>query len=315
MNRLRRAALTVAAMAAVVVMVGVYSFASSRGVFHSVEDKTPGQCRSLGGAADEIASNGKAAFIASGNGLYSFSRGTLTKLGGTPKQFKAIAMSLSRAATGEEFLRAVLAQEGGRYTITLFRLKAGAVEEIGRIASDEVSDPAAIASPDPERFYLVNRSESKTAFGRFLDNTLLLPRAHLLWFDGMKFVRVAERLNTPSGLALSFDASHLFIAQDYPRSIVAMVRNGFTGGVENPAAETLPAGPLHITQSDDDSLIIAARPKAGTGEVYRIRLENGQPATYELLYANKGEEVHAAAELGGTLLVGTDKRLLACAIR
>lgn len=315
MNRMRRIVRTVGAMVLVLIFAAGYRLAASRGLFHSVEDKAPGQCRTIAGPVSDIATDGKTAWVVGGNALYAYGEGKLSKLTGTPKQFAVAALSVSPSPTGEKFLRAVLDQGEGRFAIALFKLKPGAAEEIGRITSDEVREPVAIAAPDGERFYLVNRHEARTALGRFLDDTLLLPRAHLLWFDGMKFVQVAEHLNTPSGLALSSDASRLYIAQDYPRSLVAMTRSDFTGGVDNPAAITLPAGPQKITLGQDGNLIMAARPKAQTGEVYRVRLENGEPKTSELIYAKKGQEVRAAAELSGTLLVGTDKGLIACTVK
>ncbi|GAA0549601.1 hypothetical protein FHS83_001138 [Rhizomicrobium palustre] len=312
-NRLRRIGATALAMVSVLGVAAAYRFANAQGLFNGVHETSPGQCRVLAGPVGDITANTKSAYIASGNALYVFDGGKLTKLSGTPKSFDVRAMALSRAVTGETYLRTVLTQDEGRFAIALFRVKPDAVEEVGRVTTDMLTDPAAIAAPDPERFYVVNRSESKTAFGRFLDNTLLLPRAHLMWFDGMKFVNVAEHLNTPSGLALSFDNARLFIAQDYPRSLVAIARNDFSGAVENPVALTLPSGPLHISTAPDDSLIVAARPKTGAAEVYRVSLENGAPKTATLLYAKKGEEIRAAAELNGTLLIGTDKSLVACA--
>jgi Gluconolactonase len=258
---------------------------------------------------------GGTAYVAGGGGLSAYHGGKLERLTGTPKQFSVAALGAVATVNGDTFLRSVLNQGGGRFAIAVFRQKPGGVEEIGRITSDEVQDPAAVVAADPERFYLVNRHEAKTALGRWLDDTLLLPRAHLLWFDGMKFVPVAEHLNTPSGLALSADGTRLFIAQDYPRTIAAMTRYEFSGAIENPAALNMPSGPLKLTVAGDGSLIVAARPKAGSGEVYRVVLENGQPKSASLLYAQKGEEVRAAAELPGTLLVGTSKALIACRIK
>ena len=317
MSRLRRIALTVAAMLAVLVLTMGYRLALSRGVFNSVEERTPGLCRTVPGvgAVADIAvdQTAKTAFIATSGALYAYADGKLTKLSGTPKDFHVRA--LATFGTGNEvLLRAVLAQAEGRFTIVLFKVSSGSVQEIGRITTDVLTDPAAIAMPDAERFYLVNRHDSHSSLGRMLDDVLLLPRAHLQWFDGMKFVAVAERLNTPSALALSADGAHLYIAQDYPRTITGMSRNDFTGAIGSPSALSLPSSPQKLTRAADGSLILAAIPKAGAGAVYRLRLENGLPKTTELLYAGTGLEVRAAAEIGATLLVGSSTGLLLCEV-
>lgn len=314
MNRLRRIAITVCAMLAVLVLAAGYRYLASRGVFHSVEDKSPGLCRAIGGPVSDIVSDGKTAYVARDNALFAVTDSATKKLAGTPKAFRVRAMALAPAVNGDVFLRAILDQGEGRFSVALFRVKPDSVEEVGRITTDMLTDPAAIATPDGERFYLVNRHETHTSLGRWLDDTLLLPRAHLMWFDGMKFVNVAEHLNTPSGLALSADGSHLYIAQDYPRTLVGMMRSDFTGAIESPQALSMPSGPEHITVAADGSLIVAARPKSGAGEVFRVSLENGMPKTAELLFARKAEEVRAAAQVNNTLLVGTDKALLSCAM-
>lgn len=318
MSRLRRIGVTVSAMLAVLLLVVGYRLALSRGLFNAVEERTPGLCHTVAGAGAVagIAADpsGKTVLVAASGALFSYADGTLTRLSGTPKAFAVRALAMARSNAGDVFLRAVLAQAEGGFTVVLFKLKPGFVDEIGRITADLLSDPVALAMPDAERFYLVNRHDSRSSLGRWLDDTLLLPRTHLLWFDGLKFVPVADHLNTPGGLTLSADGGHLYVAEAYPRSVVGMSRSDFTGAIDQPAALSLPSGPGTITPAADGSLIVAARPKAGAGEVYRVRLESGLPKAAELLYAKKGAEIRAAAETGGTLLVGTDKTLLVCAL-
>jgi len=311
MNRLRRIAYTALALVAVLLLTGLYRFLDSRGIFNRSREAVPATCRLQAetGAVADIASDGKTAYIAAGKGLFLYAGEGLKKLAGTPKTSRIAALSLGRGAA---FLRAVLIEGDGHFAVSLFRLKPEGVEELGRISTDMLASPTAIAAPDGERFYIVNHSESRTGLGRWLDDVLLLPRAHLLWFDGMKFVAVAEHLNSPSGLALSADGSHLYIAQDFPRTVVGTARSDFTGAIDNPSALSLPAGPQKLSLAPDGSLIVAARPAPGSGAVYRLRLENGAPQSAEALFATGRAEVRAAAELPGKLLVGTDKALVVC---
>jgi hypothetical protein len=311
-NRLRRIGMTALVLIIALFFVAAYRFLDSRGIFNLDKDVTPGICRKIAGAVSDIAVDGKAAYIAADNTLYSYSGDKLVKLPGLSKTASVRALSATHSANGAVFLRSVLAQGEGRFALALYRVNAANLEEVGRITTDRLSNPTSIAAPDADRFYVVNRTDSHTGIGRWLDDVFLLPRTHLLWFDGMKFVEVAEHLNTPSGLIVSSDSSKLYLSQDYPRLLVGMSRNDYTGAIENPSAISLPAGPSKITLAPDGRLIVAARPKAGSGQVFRVSVENGAPKTAELLFARKGEEVRAAAELPGVLLVGTDKALLAC---
>lgn len=311
-NRMRRIGMTALVLIIALFFVAAYRFLDSRGIFNLDKTVAPGICRTIAGAVSDISVDGKTAYVVADNTLYTYSDAKLTKLPGLSKTASIRALSANHSANGAVFLRTILAQAEGRFALALYKVNSANVEEVGRITTDRLSNPTSIAAPDAERFYVVNRTDSHTSFGRWLDDIFLLPRTHLLWFDGMKFVEVAEHLNTPSGLIVSSDASKLYMSQDYPRLLVGMSRNDYSGAIENPSAISLPAGPGKITIAPDGRLIVAARPKSGSGQVFRVSVENGAPKAVELLFAHKGEEVRAAAELPGVLLVGTDKALLAC---
>jgi len=337
-----RIATTVSAMLAVLLIATGWRFLVSRGVFTSVEEKVPGQCRTVSGigAVADIADAGvNGIYVAAGDGLYLYRKDKAERISGTSKDFHPAALSASGTTLH------VLYRQDDRWIISVFTVKLAEtttvynkgvrppgtavkaeletvavtkltppkVEEVGRLTTDELTDPADLVSVDPDRFYLVNRHGTHTGFGHWLDDAFLLPRANILYFDGMKFVTVAERLNSPVGLALSKDGSHLYVAEDYPRTIASFSRNDLVGSLDNPAVLSLSANPQRINVSSDGSLILTAKPKAGAGQVYRVTLENGVPQKAELLYSHKGEEVTSAAQLGSHLLIGTQTKLLDCA--
>lgn len=321
-NRWNRIATTVCAMLAVLLLAASWRFVESRGVFTSVKEVTQHVCRQpdrtgQGGVADiAVDAAGKTAYLAMADALFALPIGMNdappVKLSGTPKDFHPVALSPARGSDGAAKLWAIFTGRDGRYAIALFDVLPGALKEIGRLTTDVLSDPADLAAIDANRFYLVNRHTSRTAFGRWLDDAFLLPRAEVLYYDGMKFVTVAERLNSPSGIAVSPDKSHLYVSEDYPHTIASFTRNEFTGALDNPALISVPAGPLKIRAMDDGSLIVAAWPKGSTGAVYKVRIANGVLQPPELLYAAKGESVTAVAEANGHLLIGSDKQLLDC---
>lgn len=304
-NPWRRLAMTVSAMLLVLLLAASFRFVQSRGVFTSVIDKTPASCRTVPGLAGVTAISGDVTATASG-ALYQWQNGAAVKLTGTPKDFHPVALS---AAGGK--LLAVFSRADGTYAVATFDRDQSKLTEIGRLTTDMLTDPADLVSVDGARFYLVNRHGSHTGLGRWLDDAFLIPRAEILYFDGMKFVKVAERLNSPSGLALSADGANLYVAQALPRTIVSFARNDFIGSLDHAALTDLAASPGKIAVAGT-SLIVAAAPKPGTGAVYRVPLVGNVPQTPELLWSSKSEPAVAAAETDGHLLIGTEKRLIDC---
>jgi hypothetical protein len=310
-NPWRRIAITVSAMLIVLLIAASYRFVASRGVFASVAGKTPASCRvvaGLAGVRDITADAAGNAYLVADSGLYAISGGVAKRLAGTPKDFHPAAL-----AVGGDGAFTVLFRQNGIWEISLFGTPApGEVKEMGRLSADILTDPADIAALPAGRFYFVNKHSTRSAIGRWLDDAFLLPRAEVTWFDGMKFVPVAQRLNAPAGVAVSADMSRLYVAQELPRNIVSFTRNDFTGALSDATLFELPAAPTKITVAKDGSLIVAAWPKAGAGAVYRVRVADGMPQSAELLYSSKSEPVTAAAEANGHLLIGSAKKLLDC---
>lgn len=323
----RRIAVTVSAMLVVLLLASSYRFVASRGYFASVEDKTPATCQTVNGISEVtvitpvIAHIDNGAFVATKRGeLYLLSGGTTTKLSGISKRSHATALSLGWGPDRVGILQAVMARDAGGYYVASYRVTASlhppsiGVIEIGRLTTNQLTDPADLVSIDGTRFYLVNKHSTHSAFGRWLDDAFLVPRASVLYFDGMKFITVAERLNATAAVALSPDGAHLYVAEELPRALASFSRNVFSGALDNAELFSLPAAPTKITVAPDGSLIVAAWPKRGAGAVYRVRPTDGVPQPAELLYASKSEEITAAAEVGGHLLIGSQKRLIDCKI-
>jgi DNA-binding beta-propeller fold protein YncE len=314
MPRLRRIALTVAAMLAVLLLTVSFRYVQSRGVFASVVGKMPGICRTVAGIDGVVAilpdESSRSAILATRQGgIFVWTGGTATKLSGTFQDFHPVALTMSNGK-----LQAAFARQDGSYGIAGFEVSPGKVTEISRLTTDQLTDPAGIAALPEGRFYLINHHASHTALGRWLDDVFLIPRAEVQFFDSMKFVTVAKRLNAPSSVALSADGGFLYVAQELPHTLASFKRNDFTGALGEVQLLNLPAAPTNITVAKGGSLIVTAWPKRGQGTVYRVRVEGGVPQSAELLYASKAGEIAAAAEANGQLLVGTDKALLACAL-
>lgn len=325
-NPWRRIALTVSAMAAVLLLAASWRYLVSRGVFTSVEAKQAGQCRTIPGIDDvtDIAVDGTGkVYLASRTALYAYDGGAVERLAGTPKDFHPAALAFDQDSKVHVLFR----QDNG-WKISVFALKPAAatangeaandqpgiakpfvLEELGRLTTDVLTDPADVAVLDGSRFYLVNRHATRTALGRWLDDAFLLARAQVLYFDGMKFVTIAKGLNSPAGIALSPDSARLYVSEDYPRTLVTFARNDFTGATSDATVLSIASGLGKIRMAKDGSLIIAARPKTGMGQVWRVK-----DGATELLYARRDGEIAAAAQFGRHLLIGASDGLTDCAL-
>ncbi len=120
----------------------------------------------------------------------------VSKLSGAPKDFHPHGISLVRDANGRLTLLAINHRADGSNSIEVFDVvtdsSAVSLRQTGSITSGQLVSPNAIAAVDGDHFYVVNDHGSSTAFGRTLEDLLLLPRADLLYFDGMVFHVVAS---------------------------------------------------------------------------------------------------------------------------
>ena len=70
--------------------------------------------------------------------------------------------------------------------------------ETGNIESRELVAPNAIVALDRARFFVANDHGSTTATGKMLEDLLILPRANVLFFDGMVFRPAADHGEVPA---------------------------------------------------------------------------------------------------------------------
>jgi arylesterase / paraoxonase len=343
-----RIAITAGAVLSVTILAGTYRLLESHGVFTTVRPAFSGTCRTIavGGPGDiAVDAKDKIAFIsASGralsskDGLYSYAYdrpdAAPVRLAGTPKRFHPGGISLYRATDGSLTLMAINHPDAAESFVDIFTVKVAngvaTLSEIGSIAGDVLTDPSALAATGDDSFYIVNRHASRSNLGRWLDDVLVLPRAEILYFDGMKFRAVTGRLNSPGGAALSADGRYLYVTEYYPRMLVTLERNQFSGQLEPVGSLAIPSGLEEVDVAADGSLWIGAEPKAfaadafrrdaskpAPSQVFRVTVTNGVPQSASVVYANRGEQIGAAsvgAAADGHLLIGSslDDKMLDC---
>jgi hypothetical protein len=342
---LERAAITAAAVLLTAALYATWRMLDSHGVFTTVTPGFAGTCRTVKTPAGpgDIVFDGNLAIVAAmdrrvranpSDGLYLYDpakpEAGLVKLGGTPADFHPSGLGLYRAPDGTRTLMVINQRLSGAFSIDLFERDGSALKETGSIESGLLVSPSAIAPFDAQSFYVVNDHMSKTSFGRWLDDTFALQRSDVLYFDGIKFLEVAKNLNFPSGVALSPDGSHLYVAEAYARQLASFERNPFSGQLTVVGTLAIPSNLAKISLGPDGQLWLASQPKAfamaawrddpqklAPSEIFRVQIIGGIPQTATLLYANGGDEISGssvAAVANGHLLIGSPygKKLLDC---
>lgn len=353
-----RIGVTVGAMLVVAVIALGYRYLDSHGVFTKVVPRFDGVCATIPTATGPedivIDAAHKVAFISAtdrpartkgkpspNDGLYAYAYLTPgaepVKLAGTPADFHPHGLSLYRAPDGSLTLMAINHRLDGTNSIDIFSVDvsgaAPRLTEIGSITGGALVSPNAIAAVDQDRFYVVNDHTTKTALGRWLDDNLVLPRADVLFFDGMKFTTVAKGLNFPNGAALSPDGKFLYVPEAFPRTLLTFERNAFSGELRQVGVLDIPSNLDNARVAADGSLWIGSHPKAfamsrmrkdrskgAPSEIFRITLENGVPRDYTLVYADLGSHIGGSsvgAVAGDRLLIGSplDTKILNCTMR
>ena len=346
-----RVAVTACSVLVVLLLAASWRFLASHGVFTGVKPVSPGACRAitgLDGPGDIAVDAGtKTVIIAAAapapsaqDGLYIFAYekpdARPARLAGQPEDFHPVAVSFVRNSGGAALL-AVNRRSNGDYAVDVFEVSTEKdtvkLSEVGAITGDVLTDPADLAAIDRTRFYIVNRHSTRTAFGRWLDDTFGLPRAEVLYFDGMKFVPVVKRLVEPSGIAISADGSHVYVSENGGRTVLAFERNPYSGQLENAGSLAINSGLEKMSVGPDGGLWIAAQPKAfavsafrrdpadpAPSQVFRVSIEAGKPQSAMLIYSNEGSQIGAAdtvAVADNRLLIGSalDRKLLDCALQ
>lgn len=356
-----RPAIRAALTAGTVVLVGLIALAARSlnafGVFTDVEPGFNGSCNAIGGvngpgdiAIDEkdqlafVAVTDGRAFGAGAparqDGLYVLdlkaAPAVLRKLSGTPAGFHPGGISFYSGPDGRVTLQVINHRADGSSSIEIFGVTVtnGQVTlgNVGSIASDELISPGAITAVDGDRFYVTNEHTAKTAFGRALDDDFVLPRANVVFFNGLVFRVVATGLNDPRGAVVSADRRYLYVSEAYNRRLTTFEIGEASGSLTAVNALPIPSNPDKLRLDAAGRLWIASQPKAfamatyrgdagkpAPSQVFKVTLRDGIPQSAAAVYTNPGSQIggsSVAAVTGNTLLIGSalDNHILACRI-
>jgi arylesterase/paraoxonase len=163
-----------------------------------------------------------------------------------------------------------------------------------------------------------------------LDDDLVLPRANVLYFDGMVFRVVADNVVFPNGAALSPDGKYLYVTQSYGRRLTTYERQPLSGRLDAVNTLEIPSNLDNLRLDASGNLWIGTHPKAfamaaykadasriAPSEIFKVTLQNGLPQSAALVYTDPGGAISGSsvgAVTGHRLLIGSpfDNHILDC---
>lgn len=340
MRPVLRAAVTAGAvLAAVVVGFGVRAL-NAYGVFTDVTPGFSGTCSAISGVSgpEDIAIDAQShrAFVSAldrramaggkpsaQDGLYVLSlEGTphLTKLAGAPKDFHPHGISLVRDAAGL-VLMAINHRSDHTSAIEIFDVAAdGSLRQTGSITGGQLVSPNAIVALDRDRFYVANDHGSTTRLGRLLEDLFILPRANIVYFDGLVFRVVADHMAFASGLALSPDGNFLYATETVARRLDTFSRQPVSGALEEAGRLDIPSGLDNLRFDASGALWIGSHPKGlamatfsgdpsrpAPSEIFKVTLSGGIPQSAVPVFTDDGRKIggsSVAAIDGNRMLIG-----------
>jgi arylesterase/paraoxonase len=352
MKPLRRFLITAGAVVVIGAAALVARTLVMAGVFDAVKP-LPRSCKPVAGATgvEDIALDAKdrllflsaadrrAAMAGKPNpadGIYTLSldhpEAGVKRLAGTPRIFHPHGISLFRAGDGTLTLMAVDHKSETQHAVEIFQVAHGgtSLNEIGDIESDKLNHPNDLVAVGPAEFYVTNDHGSRTSLGLTLEDYLTLPRADVLYYDGMVFHEAATGLVFANGINVSNDGRHLYVAESTMRRIRTFARDPFSGRLTLENSFDLPSGPDNIDVDAKGDLWVAGHPKMfalldyqkdpakpSPTEIFRIATKGGIPQSATPVYADQGKQIGAGSvgvAADGTLAIGSifDPKILIC---
>jgi len=350
----------IAIIVATVIVVGIGGLAARTMILAGVFDEVkpvPRVCRTLSDVTgvEDIAVDSKDGLVflsatdrraialgkpSKADGIYTAAlahpEAGFKRLDGAPGDFHPHGISLYRAPDGSLTLMAVNHITPQRSAVDIFEVDAanGAarLKETGDIQGDKLIHPNDVAAVGKDQFYVTNDHGSRTPLGMTLENYLTLPRANVLFFDGMIFREAATGLVFANGINVSPDGNHVYVAESTARRVQTFGRDPFTGKLTPENAFAFPSGPDNIDVGEKGDLWIAGHPKMfdlvtyasdpskpSPTEIFHVRVAGGIPQSAEPVYVNTGREIGAGsvgAQAGRNIFIGSifDPKILECAL-
>jgi len=248
-----------------------------------------------------------------------------------PEAFRPHGMSLLTAASQPARLFVVSHRPDGSHTVEI--AEEGSTG--GFFPKETIRDaafvrPDAIAATGARQFYLTNVTVDVDTWSLARQALFRAGHSTLVYFDGDKARVEVSDLNYPAGLALSPDASRLYIAETLAQQLRVYRRDAGSGALALEETLDLGAAPDNLNVDGDGVVWIAARPKLmslashlrdprkhSPSQVLRFDPRSPKDARLTEIYMDDGLEISAgsaAAPWHTEFLIGApfNQKVLLC---
>lgn len=248
-----------------------------------------------------------------------------------PDAFRPHGMSLLTAASQPARLFVVSNRPDGTHTVEIAEEgSSGGFFPKETIRNAAFVRPNAIAATGERQFYLTNDTVELDTWGLARQSLFRAGHSTLVYFDGDKARIEVSDLNDPAGLALSPDASRLYVAETLAQQLRVYRRDVRTGALTLEETLDLDSAPDNLNIDDDGVVWIAARPKLlslaahlhdprkrSPTQVLRFDPRSPKDARLTEIYMDDGLEISAgsaAAPWRTEFLIGApfDQKVLFC---
>jgi arylesterase/paraoxonase len=256
-------------------------------------------------------------------------------LSNDPPNFRPHGMSLYRAGDGSQRLFTISHLPDGEQAIEVFeQTPTGAFAPIRTIRDPLLLKPNAVVAVGPNQFYVANDSGARGKLQRATELLFRRGLSTIAYFDGQKMRAVATGLKSASGIAVSPDASRIYVSETSGNRLAVYARNAGTGDLSFVEHVELGSAPDNLSVEGDGTVWIAAHAKVlalarhfgdankrSPTQVFRWRPGTGTAsangARPEVIYLNLGDQLSAgsgAVTFRDQLLIGsiTEHKVLQC---
>lgn len=248
-----------------------------------------------------------------------------------PEAFRPQGLSLLTTPSQPARLFVVSHRTDGSHTVEISEEgSTGGFSPKESIRNAAFIHPNAIVATGARQFYLTNVPMNKGPWTLARQALFRAGHSTLVYFDGDKARVEVSDLNYPAGLALSPDASRLYVAETLARQLRIYARDAGSGALELEETVDLGVAPGNLNVDDEGVVWIAAHPKLlrlashlrdsshrSPTQVLRFDPRSPKESRLTAIYMDDGTAISAgstAAPWRDEFLIGAlfDKKVLLC---
>jgi arylesterase / paraoxonase len=195
-----------------------------------------------------------------------------------PAEFHPHGIGLWTGSDGERRLFVVNHPTRAPHTVEIFRYEEERLTHLETIPADpELSSPNDLVAVGPRSFYVTNNYGARSAPGRLVEGLFRRPKSYVLYYDGSRYRKVAERLRFANGVNLSRDGHTLYVSTTLGGEVL-LYRRESDGNLTWERTIEVNTGADNLEVAENGDLWIGAHPRMSTFLQYAMKLRKRSPS-------------------------------------